>query len=64
MKKNDQTTLEHCLKVYIRPELEVIFVEMECGIAANSAAVIPSTVETEIKTDWEGEDDTTIIAPF
>ena len=37
---------------------------MECGIAANSAAVIPSTVETEIKTDWEGEDDTTIIAPF
>lgn len=64
MKKNDQTTLEHCLKVYIRPELEVIFVEMECGIAANSAAVVPPTGNGEINTDWEGEDDTTIIAPF
>lgn len=52
---------------YISPTLDVMIVEMECGIAANSAAVSPVTVggETDqVQTDWNGNDDTTINAPF
>ena len=44
-----------------------MIVEMECGIAANSAAVSPVTVggETDqVQTDWNGNDDTTINASF
>ncbi|HAY3537103.1 hypothetical protein KRE40_13095 [Elizabethkingia meningoseptica] len=52
---------------YISPTLEVMIVEMECGIAANSAAVSPATLNgntDQIQTDWNGNDDTTINAPF
>ncbi|MDV3854134.1 hypothetical protein CMT56_15065 [Elizabethkingia anophelis] len=52
---------------YISPTLDVMIVEMECGIAANSAAVSPVTVggnTDEVATDWNGNDDTTINTPF
>ncbi|WP_336667801.1 hypothetical protein [Elizabethkingia anophelis] len=54
-------------KDYIPPKLEVEIVEMECGMAANSAAVSPQTVNgntDEAQTDWNGNDDTTIDTPF
>ncbi|WP_395763001.1 hypothetical protein ACH34F_04520 [Elizabethkingia anophelis] len=52
---------------YISPTLDVMIVEMECGIAANSAAVSPATVggnTDQVQTDWGGNDDTTIETPF
>ncbi|OPC52985.1 hypothetical protein BAY06_02385 [Elizabethkingia anophelis] len=52
---------------YISPTLDVMIVEMECGVAANSAAVSPATVggnTDQVQTDWNGNDDTTINAPF
>ncbi|WP_407500773.1 hypothetical protein [Elizabethkingia anophelis] len=52
---------------YISPTLEVMIVEMECGIAANSAAVSPATLNgntDQIQTDWNGNDDTIIDTPF
>lgn len=54
-------------KDYSAPTLNTILIEMECGIAANSAAVSPVTVGgniDEIQTDWNGNDDTTISSPF
>ncbi|HFK5570243.1 hypothetical protein BAX97_11935 [Elizabethkingia meningoseptica] len=48
---------------YISPTLDVMIVEMECGIAANSAAVSPLTIggnTDQVQTDWNGNDDTTI----
>ncbi|WP_337085053.1 hypothetical protein [Elizabethkingia anophelis] len=47
---------------YIPPLLEIIAIEMECGIAAASAAVVPDQNPTD--TDWNGSDDTTIDTPF
>ncbi|MCL1690171.1 hypothetical protein CMU59_18405 [Elizabethkingia anophelis] len=52
---------------YISPILDVMIVEMECGIAANSAGVSPITVNgntDEVQTDWNGNDDATIDVPF
>jgi len=52
---------------YISPTLDVMIVEMECGIAANSTAVSPVTVDgntDQVQTGWGGDDDTTINAPF
>ncbi|MCL1671539.1 hypothetical protein [Elizabethkingia ursingii] len=54
-------------KNYLPPTLEVINVEMECGIAANSAAVLPVTIggnADQVQTDWNGNDDTTIGTAF
>ncbi|HFK5510764.1 TPA: hypothetical protein ACGZ9U_001680 [Elizabethkingia anophelis] len=54
-------------KDYLSPTLHVTLVEMECGIAANSAAVTPVTVggdTSQVPTDWNGNDDTTIHTPF
>lgn len=54
-------------KNYSTPILDVMTIEMECGIAANSAAVSPVTVNgntDQVQTDWNGNDDTTIEAPF
>ncbi|MCT3788640.1 hypothetical protein HZQ67_14820 [Elizabethkingia anophelis] len=54
-------------KDYIPPKIEVEIVEIEGGIAANSAAVSPQTVNgntDEVQTDWEGNDDTSISRPF
>ena len=52
---------------YISPTLDVMMVEMECGIAANSVAVSPVKVNGNtdgVQTDWNGNDDTTINAQF
>ncbi|MCL1674548.1 hypothetical protein [Elizabethkingia meningoseptica] len=54
-------------KNYVAPRIDLAFVEMECGIAANSAAVSPVTVggnTDQVQTDWGGNDDTTIETPF
>ena len=50
-------------KSYLSPTLDVMNVEMECGIAANSAPVYPGNTN-QVQTDWEGEDNTTINVPF
>ncbi|MCL1670974.1 hypothetical protein [Elizabethkingia ursingii] len=50
-------------KDYYPPVIEVTIIEMECGIAANSAAVSPVTVDgnaDQVQTDWNGNDDTII----
>ncbi|MDX8571850.1 hypothetical protein OZ666_09160 [Elizabethkingia sp. HX QKY] len=50
-------------KDYYPPIIDVIIIEMECGIAANSAAVSPVTVggnTGQVQTDWNGSDDTVI----
>ncbi|MDV3928442.1 hypothetical protein [Elizabethkingia anophelis] len=54
-------------KRYLRPTVDVIIVEMECGIAANSAPSSPVTVNgntEEVPTDWNGNDDTSVNVPF
>ncbi|MCP1252404.1 hypothetical protein NK212_11130 [Elizabethkingia sp. S0634] len=54
-------------KDYISPTLDIMIVEMECGIAANSAATSPVTVggnTDQVQTDWNGNDDSTVGAPF
>ncbi|QQM27381.1 hypothetical protein [Elizabethkingia sp. M8] len=72
MKKKQNTQVEiheenREKRKYISPTLDVMIVEMECGIAANSAAVSPVTVggkTDQVQTDWNGNDDTTISASF
>lgn len=73
MKKNKQDTQTEFLdenqekKNYVAPTTDILHVEMECGIAANSAAVSPVTVggnTDQVQTDWGGNDDTTIETPF
>ncbi|MCP1251525.1 hypothetical protein NK212_06660 [Elizabethkingia sp. S0634] len=52
-------------KDYISPTLDMMIVE--CGIAANSAATSPATVggnTDQVQTDWNGNDDSTVGAPF
>ena len=52
---------------YVSPEIYVIQIEMESGVAAASASVTPVTVNgatDQIATEWEGTDDTTITTGF
>ncbi|AQX85228.1 hypothetical protein I6H88_20225 [Elizabethkingia bruuniana] len=54
---------------YTPPVMEVVFLQMEQGIAAGSASasVTPGTTNGNVdpvKTDWEGTSDTTVDAPF
>ena len=54
---------------YTPPVMEVVFLEMEQGIAAGSvsASVTPGTTNGNVdpvKTDWEGSDNTTVDTPF
>ncbi|HFK5529507.1 TPA: hypothetical protein ACGZ99_003590 [Elizabethkingia anophelis] len=54
-------------KEYTPPVMEVLFLEMEQGIAANSAATTPGTTNGNVdpvKTEWDGTSDTTVDAPF
>lgn len=44
-------------KEYLPPKIEVSFVEMENGIAANSATVIPPNTNNEVSETWEAGDD-------
>ncbi|HFK5585712.1 hypothetical protein AB2S31_14195 [Elizabethkingia anophelis] len=50
-------------KDYCPPVIEVTIIEMECGIAANSAAISPVTVGGTVDlvpTDWSESDNTVI----
>ncbi|MCT3664256.1 hypothetical protein HZR00_17305 [Elizabethkingia anophelis] len=55
-------------KEYLSPKLEIIYIELEQGIAAGSASVkvgvdVDGNVNA-VDTDWGGSDDTTIDTPF
>ncbi|ATL43437.1 hypothetical protein OZ664_10810 [Elizabethkingia sp. HX WHF] len=61
MKKNQMEVKEK--KDYYPPAIETTIIEMESGIAANSAAVSPVTAGgnvDQVQTDWNGNDDTVI----
>lgn len=55
-------------KEYLSPKLEIIYIELEQGIAAGSASVnVGVDVDgkaNSVDTDWGGSDDTTIDTPF
>ena len=54
-------------KAYLSPEITVIEVEMEEGVASGSATVTPVEVNGNtdtVSTDWGGSDTTTIDTPF
>ncbi|HFK5512733.1 hypothetical protein BAZ12_15515 [Elizabethkingia miricola] len=65
--KEEETKLE-IKREYISPVLEVVFIEMEQGIAAGSASVnVGVDVNgnaNAVDTDWGGSDDTVIDTPF
>lgn len=66
MKKNEEKN-ENSKREYIPPVMEVITIEIECGIAANSVAVTPVTTggnTDPVATDWNGNDTPSINAPF
>ena len=44
-------------KEYLPPTIEIFIVEMEQGIAAQSAVVISTNVNNEVKEGWETGDD-------
>lgn len=69
MKKlKEETTSVNVKKEYTSPILEVLYIEMEQGIAAGSASVNVSIdvngAANAIDTDWGGSEDTVIDAPF
>ena len=54
-------------KTYLSPEITVINIEMEEGVASGSATVTPVEVNgnvDSVSTDWGGSDTTTIDTPF
>lgn len=58
---------ENHKKQYTPPSVSVMRIEMECGIAVNSAAVSPVTIggkADQVQTDWTVNDESTINAPF
>ncbi|ATC35812.1 hypothetical protein HZQ75_02070 [Elizabethkingia anophelis] len=65
--KEEETKLE-IKREYISPVSEVVFIEMEHGIAAGSASVnVGVDVNgnaNAVDTDWGGSDDTVIDTPF
>ncbi|AQX14034.1 MULTISPECIES: hypothetical protein [Elizabethkingia] len=69
MKKlKEETTRTNVKKEYTSPILEVLYIEMEQGIAAGSASVNVgvdvSGNATAVDTDWGGSEDTVIDTPF
>ncbi|WP_087094183.1 hypothetical protein [Elizabethkingia anophelis] len=65
--KEEETKLK-IKREYMSPILEVVFIEMEQGIAASSASVnvgvdVSGNVNA-VDTDWGGSDDTVIDTPF
>ncbi|WMC07361.1 hypothetical protein [Elizabethkingia anophelis] len=64
----EETTRTNVKKEYTSPILEVLYIEMEQGIAAGSASVNVSVDvngnANHVDTDWGGSDDTTIDTPF
>ncbi|HIC8645904.1 hypothetical protein [Elizabethkingia meningoseptica] len=54
-------------KEYVCPTIEVTFVEMECGLAINSAPVSPVRINgnvAQVPTEWAGNDGDEIHTPF
>lgn len=68
MRKSKEETKFRDKREYISPVLEVVFIEMEQGIAAGSASVNVgvdvSGNANAVDTDWGGSDDTVIDTPF
>ncbi|HFK5529594.1 TPA: hypothetical protein ACGZ99_003680 [Elizabethkingia anophelis] len=67
MEKQKKEQIDYEKRKYISPEIEVLFLKMEQGIAANSAVVTPGTTNGNtdpVNTEWEGSDDTSVDAPF
>ena len=73
MKKKQNTHTQNFLKKMeerksvFSPSLDVIGVEMECGIASSPAMVLPGTFNgdtDQVLADWNGNDGTVIKTPF
>ncbi|MCT4139116.1 hypothetical protein [Elizabethkingia anophelis] len=58
-KETTQVNNAILLKEYIAPSIEITYVEMEQGIAAASATVIPTNVNGDVSQQWETDVDTT-----
>lgn len=43
------------LKEYLSPQIDVLVVEMENGIAAGSATTVPTDTNQQIQEDWDSE---------
>ncbi|WP_244892989.1 MULTISPECIES: hypothetical protein [Elizabethkingia] len=46
-------------KEYLPPSIEVDVIELEQGIAAGSAVVVPTTVNGDVSQEWDTDTDTT-----
>ncbi|AQX83692.1 hypothetical protein [Elizabethkingia bruuniana] len=58
-KKNDNNLSEEIQekrKYYISPEVKVLYVEMENGIAANSGTALPASTNTPVNETWDNAD--------
>lgn len=59
MKEEEESTTPVYKANYIPPLLHVIEIEMECGIAAASATILPVNVSNQVQEDWtDGTDET------
>ncbi|HFK5529536.1 TPA: hypothetical protein ACGZ92_002557 [Elizabethkingia anophelis] len=59
MKKNEQNTQITISqkKEYVPPKLNLVYIEMEQGIAAGSANVQPTDINNQVKEDWDTAQD-------
>ncbi|MHC6200212.1 hypothetical protein ATE49_14135 [Elizabethkingia miricola] len=55
-KKDDDLSEETCEKDYISPGIQVLYVEMENGIAANSGTALPASTNTPVNETWDNAD--------
>ncbi|HIC8757742.1 hypothetical protein [Elizabethkingia anophelis] len=58
-KKNGNNLSEKTLgkgKDYISPEVKVLYVEMENGIAANSGTALPASTNIPVNETWDNAD--------
>ncbi|AQX01463.1 hypothetical protein [Elizabethkingia anophelis] len=44
---------ENLQKEYIPPTIDILFIEMEQGVAANSGTITPPNSNDEVKEKWE-----------
>lgn len=59
MKEKEKSATQVYKANYIPPLLHVIEIEMECGIAAASATILPVNVSNQVQEDWtDGTDET------
>ncbi|HFK5529471.1 TPA: hypothetical protein ACGZ99_003554 [Elizabethkingia anophelis] len=52
MKEKQQEQAFRPKALYVPPEIQVIMIEMECGIAAASATVIPINTSNQVQEEW------------